>query len=114
MTAVLAAAFRPGGTHTNQLVAIGTFNLTAIAITLSWVFLVRVPVTAPQLAPDSEELARYAHRQAVYAGTACAVLGAAFAMAFASPVASIVLIALLPLVNLSFNRRSHQLSFAKR
>lgn len=103
-TAVLAASFRDGGTRTNQLVAIGGFSLTAIALTLAWVSLVRVPLRAPHLASDPEELAHYAHRQASYAGTACALLGTAFAMSFLSPIASVILIALLPLINIRFYR----------
>lgn len=107
-TAVLAAAFHGGGTRANQLVAIGGFNLTAIAITLSWVYLVRVPLRVPHLASDPEEVVLYAHRQAVYATIACAVLSAAFAIAFLLPIASIVVIALLPLINMRFYRRAQQ------
>lgn len=109
-TAVLAAAFRHGGTRTNQMVAIGGFNLTAIAITLAWVYLARVPLAAPHLASDPVEAARYAHKQLIYAGIAYAFLGATFLIGFLSPVASVMLIALLPLINLRFYRIAQQVA----
>lgn len=83
-TAVLAASFGDGGTRANQLLAIGIFNLVAIAITLAWVF-TRVPVNDPHLTSDPAEAVAYARQQALFGGIACALLGTAFATGFAPP-----------------------------
>lgn len=103
-TAVLAASFRVHAARDDQLLAIGVFTLTAIAITLAWVRLTRSLLHAPQLASDQTAMTRYVHVQSVFAGVACAVLGLAFLVGFVSPLASVVLIALLPLINLRFYR----------
>ena len=104
-TSVLAASFGPDGTHANQLVAIGIFDLTAIAITLAWVYLTRILLLAPHLTVDAVEAGRYARQQALFSGIACALLGVAFAAGIVWPLASIVLTALLPLINIAFYRR---------
>lgn len=113
-TAVLAASFGEGGTRTNQQAAIGIFVSCAIAITLAWVYLVRVPVVAPHLAADPVEASRHAHRQAVYAVVACGLLGVAFAAGLLSPIVSIVLIAILPLINFRSYRRAQRVPSARR
>lgn len=107
-TAVLAASFRVSGTRTNQQASIAMFTVFGIAVTIAWIFLVRVPVAAPHLVSDPVEMSRYAHRQVVYAAVACALLGVAFAAALLSPILSIVLIAVLPVINFGFYRRAQR------
>lgn len=103
-TAVLAASFRDGATFANQVFAIGMFTLNGVAMTLSWLYLVRVPATDPHLVDDPAEMARYARAQRTFATVACALLCVAFAAAFLSPLLSVALIALLPLTNIAFYR----------
>lgn len=107
-TSILAASFRHHGTTSNQVFAIGIFTLNGVAMTLAWLYLVRVPATAPHLVDDSDEMARYARGQTVFTVIACALLGVAFAAAFISPLLSIALIVLLPLTNIAFYRGSQQ------
>ena len=107
-TGVLAASFRDESAKTNQLVAIGIFELTAIAITLAWVWLCRILVVSPHLAKDPAEAAAYVRQQTLFGGIACALLAIAFAAGFFSTLASILLTALLPLINIAFYRRSQR------
>lgn len=107
-TAIRAASFRDGGTRTNQLFAIRIFTLNGVAMTLAWIYLVRVPRASPHLVVDPAEMGRYARRQASFGVIACALLLIAFAAAFLSPYASIALIVLLPLTNIAFYRGAQQ------
>ncbi len=107
-TAVLAASFRAGGTRADQQVAIGVYAAASVVLTLSWLFLSRIAVVEPELTADAAEASRFVQRQSLFAGVACAMSGIAFVAAFASPVAAIVLLALLPLFSLGFYRHGQQ------
>ena len=105
-TAVLAASFRAGATRSDQLLAVGVYGIASIALTLAWLFLARTLLRSPHLTADPADAVEYIRRQTQFAGVASACSGLAFAIAFITPVASIAVIAALPLISLAFYRHA--------
>lgn len=106
-TAVLAGAFSDGN-RTDEIVAVGIYSGASIALALAWLFLTRTVHTSPQLVDDTAEAVTYAHGQAIRTVIICVPMLVALAIAFFSPILSVVVFALVPLASLGFYRHSQQ------